>query len=113
LAVETQRGHGSSHVFPAGFESGNADGWHATEAGGFFTAPMGMLWAPGHGCVYAVPWPRAVTAETPWRLRLWVRREPNIYLTLINQRLGRELFGPRGDHSVTSAVVRPIRLRSK
>ena len=115
MAVETQRGTGSSVIFPTGFkrsETESHDGWRATEAGGFFTGPLGMQWRPGHGCVYAVRWPTAVRPETPWRLRLWVRREPNLYLTLINQRLHRELFRAYGDHTVTSSVVHPFKLLS-
>ena len=117
LAVETQRGTGSSLVFPTGFrrsavELKDRNGWRATEAGGFFTAPMAMQWRPRHGCVYAVRWPTALGLDTPWRLRLWVRREPNIYLGFINQRLRRELFRPHGDHTVTSSIVGPFTLLS-
>ena len=117
FAIETQGGNGSSQVFPTGFrrsakESDAPDGWRATEAGGFFTAPMGMQWRPGHGCLYAIPWPAAIAPNTPWRLRLWVRREPKPYLALFNQPIGREFFRPRGDHTVAGDVVVPFGLVS-
>jgi len=52
MAVETQRGTGSSVMFPTGFkrcETEIDDGCRATGAVGFFTGPLGMQWRPGHG----------------------------------------------------------------
>ena len=66
---------------------------------------LGMRWSPGYGCAYAIPWPPGVPTDAPWRLNLWVKREPGLHLGLVNQWLHREIFRPYGRHSSTSSVV--------
>src|SRR5882724_2272453 len=85
------------------------DGWR-DQPSPYFQTLLGVKWRPGLGCYYTVPWPAGLDADTPWRLKLWVKREPVLGLRgLINQRFGRELFPPWGHHVVTSSVVRPMR----
>jgi len=88
-------------------ETHGNEGWRADRSWRF-EQELGSVWAPGHSCVYAVPWPDGLATDTPWRLRMWVMREPKLVFVALNQRLGRELFRPHGRHSITSDVVAPI-----
>jgi len=90
----------------AGIEKAVGDVWRDYSSPSFM-GPLGMSWSPGHGYYYAVPWPTGLSLETPWRLRLWVKREPRGLRLLINQRVGGP-FHPWGQHFVTSSVVRPV-----
>jgi|KBSSwiStaDraftv2_1062776.scaffolds.fasta_scaffold210839_3 hypothetical protein len=72
-----------------------------------FKPALGTTWTPGFGSCYAIPWPQGLDTATPWRLRLWVKREPRGLFALVNQRVGRELFHPWGHQTTTSSVVRP------
>jgi hypothetical protein len=80
------------------------DAWVEHPAGQTSVA-LGMRWLPGYGCAYAIPWPPGLPAETPWRVNMWVKREPGLHLGLVNQWLHREIFRPYGRHSSTSSVV--------
>ncbi len=93
----------------SGVERQSNDTWTAHESEVFKPA-LGFTWSPGFGAFYAIPWPPGLTTDRPWRLRLWVMREPKPILRLVNQRLGRELFRPYWRHTVTSSVVTPTRL---
>jgi hypothetical protein len=90
-------------------ETHRGDTWRAYDSK-VFPAALGALWSPGYSALYAVPWPEGLPTDTPWRLRLWVAREPLPELAFVNQRLGRELFRPQGRHAVTSSSVTPLRL---
>jgi hypothetical protein len=72
-----------------------------------FKSALGMTWTPGFSSVYAIPWPQGLDTATPWRLRLWVKRERRGLFALVNQRVGRELFHPWGHQTTTSSIVRP------
>jgi len=87
-------------------KSGN--GWKLHESESFKPPPtLGFMWSPGHGCLYAIPWPIGLGTNTSWRLQMWVMYEPEPKLALINQQLGQKLFPPHGRHLVTSSTVIP------
>ena len=97
-AVETQEGGGWRSQASTDFASAR------------FGSALGSMWSPGFGALYAVPWPAGLATDTPWRLRLWVEREPKAIAALVNDLLKRTLFRPHGRHTVTSSVVTPLRL---
>jgi hypothetical protein len=93
----------------SGVERQTSDNWTAHESD-LFKGALGFMWSPGHAAFYAIPWPPGLPADSPWRLRFWVMREPKPILHLLNQRLRRELFRPYWRHTVTSSVVTPTGL---
>lgn len=68
---------------------------------------LGYLWNPGHGCLYAIPWPSGLETNISWRLHLWVKLEPPELMQWANQRFHREFFPPYGYHTTTSSIVIP------
>ena len=90
-------------------ETQDGSGW-SSQGSPVFAPALGYMWSPGHGGLYAVPWPAGLATDTPWRLRLWVMREPKPILALVNDRLKRVLFRPHGRHTLISSVVTPLRL---
>ena len=89
-----------------GLEKQVGNRWSA-HVSDYFKPALGTTWTPGFGSCYAIPWPQGLDTATPWRLRLWVKREPRGLFALVNQRVGRELFHPWGHQTTTSSVVRP------
>jgi hypothetical protein len=71
------------------------------------TRMAGLDWMPGYSCLVALSWPPGLPTNTSWRLQLTVAREPPGFAEYINRRLHRELFRPRGRHSVASSEVIP------
>lgn len=90
-------------------ETGGEQGWAVDESWGL-EHELGSVWSPGYRAVYAIPWPAKASIDRPWRLRLWVMREPKLVFIRFNQRLGREIFRPYGRHTVPSDVVPPMKL---
>ena len=69
-------------------------GWQPyVPGGGPWTGIGGMLWQPGYGCLIAVSWPPGLPTNATWRLELSYGADPSSYGILINQRLGRNIFG--------------------
>jgi len=95
----------------AAIETQVKERWRADKSGDL-GEELGSVWSPGYSSVYAFLWPANRAIDTPWRLRLWVMREPKLVFISINQRLGREVFRAYGHHTVTSDVVAPMMLHN-
>jgi hypothetical protein len=89
------------------FEILSDETWKPQYEGDLNWQAMGQLWLPGYGTLYAVPWPSGVPRDIPWRLRLWVVREPKLIALRANQRLGTNIFKPHDRHMETSDAVVP------
>jgi hypothetical protein len=86
----------------AAVETQGTEGWRAP--GPVSDRPeLGNGFAPGDGWHYAIPWPAGLETNKPWRLRLWVTRQPR----LLSIKLRHHGFGlrPNGRHTVTGPVV--------
>lgn len=66
----------------------------------------GAVWSPGYSCLYAVAWPPGLVTNQVWRMRVSVAHEPDGLREFVNRKLGREVFGFSGSHTITSSEVR-------
>jgi hypothetical protein len=83
-------------------------GWQPFVPNGAWSGVEGSVWQPGYGCLYAVGWPPGLSTNATWRLRVAYGREPSLLGTLINQKLGWEIFKRgRQESTVISSEVKP------
>lgn len=92
----------------ASVEQKTETGWQPfVPNSGSWSGVEGSVWQPGYGCLYAVAWPPGLSTNASWRFRVPYGREPSALATIINQKLGREIFkSGRQESTVTSSEVK-------
>ena len=76
-------------------EQKTASGWRLfIPSSGSWFGLEGGDWSPGYGCLVAVGWPPGLATNASWRLQVRYEREPSSLGTILNQKIGRQLFPP-------------------